>query len=93
MAFCLGVGGVLGIADPRGSFASTAWCISDDLLNRTSGEKFGWFAPDGNLYIDHRDNFTRPTEDQIRDNITPELKAKALELGLIELTTEKASQQ
>lgn len=74
--------GDIGIA-ADGSYASQAWRISDEAFNNIGAQKFVWIAPDGNQYTDHRDRFRRPTEFEIRQNISAELKAKAIEIGLI----------
>lgn len=77
--------GDIGIADEYGPFASAAWCISEELFNSTSGSKFGWFAPDGKLYTESRDIFSRPTEEQVLLKISVHLVEKARELNLIEV--------
>lgn len=82
MPFCL-CGKDLGIAED-GTFAATAWRISDELFNSTGGNKFSWLAPDGKIYIDNCNRFKRPTEDQIRQYITPLIQKIAVAQGLIE---------
>lgn len=77
--------GDIGIADAHGTFASSTWCISDEAFNSVSGQKFGWTAPDGGTYTDHRDLFSRPTEQEVIAGLSDRLKEKAVEMGLIEL--------
>lgn len=88
--FVMTVHGDLGIADANGSSASQAWCISDEILNEMNGEKFGWFAPDGNHYIDHRNMMRRPNEKEIIDylELSAPLFRMAIEKGYIEIKKE-----
>lgn len=88
MPFVLTIDGNLGIASD-GTFAAQAWRISDEAFNSIGGRAFSWIAPDGKDYTDGRNMFIRPTEDQIRQKMTPALKQKAIEFGLI---TEKTEQ-
>jgi len=74
--------GHIGIAEPL-TFAANMWCISEKAFNSVAGTKFSWIAPNGESCIDHRDNFSRPTAEQVISRITPALKSKALEQGLI----------
>jgi len=85
LPFCIATPGVLGIANKEGSFASMAWCHSEKLFEETSGSKFWWTEGSDN-WIDHRDNFSRPTEDQVKTMLplNPALHSLALELGLIQ---------
>lgn len=76
---------VIGIAKQDSTFSSTAWHISDEAFNAVRGNKFVWYAPDGNEYTDIKTIMTRPTEQDVIDNISEPLKAKAVELGYIEL--------
>ena len=82
-AFCLTDDGDLGIAK-EGTFAATAWLISDEAYDSIGGTKFSWIAPDGGLYTDDRSIFSRPSENDVINKITPRLKEIALEQGLIE---------
>lgn len=84
LAFVIDRSGNIGIAE-EGTFAATMWRISDEAFNSVGGTKFSWIAPNGESYVDHRDNFSRPTGEQIKTNISPALKAKALQQGLIAL--------
>lgn len=76
--------GNIGIAD-QGTFAARMWRLSDEAFNSIDGTKFSWIAPNGGSYVDHRDNFSRPTAEQVIAGITPAVKEKALEQGLIAL--------
>lgn len=78
----------IGIASD-GTFASQAWRISEEAYQNTSGNKFGWWAPDGKEYTDDRSIFRRPTEQMIRALIMPPILKKSLELGLITFEDEK----
>lgn len=80
--------GDIGIAQD-GTFAATAWRISDTAYNQVSGYKFSWIAPDGQSYIDDRIIFNRPTEEEVLKSITPALQHIALEEGLIEISMEE----
>jgi hypothetical protein len=77
--------GDIGIA-AEGTFASTAWVLSEELFKGTMGTKFDWLAPDGNSYTDHRDIMSRPTEEEVLNGMSPAIKQIALEKGYIEET-------
>lgn len=82
-AFVLSTRGDLGIAGGN-TFASMAWKLSDEAFNTMGGSKFDWIAPDGQNYTEHRDAFTRPTDEQIMTKMSISIKLKALELNLIQ---------
>lgn len=86
--FCLGPGDALGIADSQGTFASSMWCIDDEAFNSISGNRFGWYAPNGQVYSEDRSIFSRPTDEQIKALMTPAIKKLALEQGLITINEE-----
>lgn len=75
--------GAIGIAEHRGTFAAQAWCLSDEGFDSISGNKFSWIGPDGVHYIDHRNNFLRPTEEEIIKGMTYPIKQIALSLKYI----------
>lgn len=82
MPFVLAEGNMIGIA-ADGTVSARAWRISDEAFNSIGGSKFSWIAPDGKEYVDHKSAFIRPTEEQVRQFITPELIHKGIEIGLI----------
>lgn len=82
-AFCLTSDGDIGIAK-EGTFAASAWLISDEAYDSIRGTKFSWIAPNGGQYTDDRSIFSRPTENDVINKITPRLKEIAIEQGLIE---------
>lgn len=84
MPFVIDTHGNIGIAEPH-TFAASIWRLSDEAFKSISGNKFSWIAPNGESYVDAKGNFSRPTAEQVISGITPELKAKALEQGLIAL--------
>ena len=83
-AFVITDNGDIGLAQ-EGTFAASAWLISDEAFNSISGRSFSWVAPDGGQYTDNRQIFSRPTEEQIKSGLSPRLKEIAVERGLIKL--------
>lgn len=81
--FCLTDRGDLGIATEHGTFAASAWCISDEAFSSVRGSSFSWIGPDGGDYTDSRAIFSRPSESQIIKKLTPRLKEIAIEKGYI----------
>lgn len=69
-----------------GTFAASAWLISDEAFESISGNSFSWMAPNGQGYNDHRDNFSRPTEEQVLRYAKPPIIEKAIEMGYIQET-------
>jgi len=67
----------------QGTFAASAWLISDEAFNSIGGNKFSWIAPDGGYYMDDISIFTRPTIEEVINNISERLKEKAIEKGYI----------
>lgn len=76
--------GNIGIAE-NGTFAATAWRLSEEAFNSIAGNKFSWIAPNGESYVDHRDNFSRPTAEQVILGLSHELCSIAVKQGLISL--------
>lgn len=93
LPFVRTVHGDVGIADAQGSFASTAWCISDDMFNSVRGSKFGWYAPDGEFYTEDKSIMSRPTEKEVLYalSISGPLKRIAIEKGYAEEEKEVAN--
>lgn len=85
MPFCK-AGRDIGIAI-EGTFAASAWRISDEAFNAVRGDKFSWFAPDGGSYTDSRSIFERPTEAQVIKGMSERIKEIAVEQGLMVLET------
>lgn len=84
MPFVKTTRGEIGIAED-GTFAARGWIVSDNVFDQMSGTKFSWYAPNGKSYIDHRDIFSRPTEQEVLTGLSAALKQKAVELGYISL--------
>jgi len=68
-----------------GPLASSVWLLSESASKEITGSKFAWIGPDGEEYVEHRDNFIRPTEAQVQMFITPAVLRIAQQKGYIEL--------
>jgi len=79
-----------------GCFASKAWIESDEKFNDILGEKFSWYSPnDDNYYCNSKYSFSRPTEEEVIDELwaNDNLEILALEKGFVLWVDEKPTKE
>lgn len=73
----------LGVAN--GYFAGTAWAESEERFETITGSKFGWLDSKGMHWSNDKGDFSRPTEEEIKNHLykAPFFLAWCIEEGLI----------
>jgi hypothetical protein len=83
LPFCKTGNGDIGIAQ-EGLFASSAWIIGQSA----GGRKFGWYASNGQEYVEDVSIMSRPSEQEVVSGLSSSLRERALNSGYIEMEDE-----